>query len=289
MESGSGVEGVRTMGQEWEFFQGEKDKHLLRTGCDGLDRFLSYTGGAQAAFDFPRLIEIYGEAGSGKTQLSLQIALNAILNMKNEPTYKVLFITTQKHAHEQKIEAFTKHIINRIGMDLADQKTFRDNFLTRHITEVSEFDQYIRHDLNKLHQDCKANYRLRLVVIDNISSVVKQLEGGETYSRHRKDRFLVELYDSISHFMRQGIYVIAVNNLAANFKAFDEAKKLYKNVSSLGDLWTYMVTDKFELMKHMADGRTVRLMKTHFSKNGHKPDTLLEITADGMSLFKDFN
>ena len=239
------------------------------------------------AFDFNRLIEVYGEAGSGKTQFGLQVALNSILNMNNEPRYKALYVTTQKHAHEMKIEAFSRTIINKTAIGIEDQKTFRANFLQQHITEVAAFDQFLRHDLKKIVEDNSKGYPLRLVVIDNISSIVKQLEGGETYSRHRKDRFLVELYDTLAHFMRLGIYFLAINNLAANFRAFDLEKKLYKNVAAIGDLWTYIVTDKFELMKQHAEGKALRLLKTHFSKNGHKKDAYLEITAEGIGMIKD--
>lgn len=281
--------GIRSLEDEWKLLQVTKDQSLVRTGCESLDRFLSYSGSAQAAFDFPRLIEIYGEAGGGKTQLSLQIALNSILDMKNEPKYRALYLTTQKHAHEQKIEAFTRSIISRTGMGLEQQKAFRDNFMQRHITEMAVFDQFIRHDLKKMLEETREECPLRLVVIDNISSIVKQMEGGESYSKYRKDKFLVDMYECIAYFMRCGVYFIAVNNIAANFKAFDEPKKLYRNVASLGDLWSYLVTDKFELMKHVADGRTVRMLRTHFTKNGIKQDALIEITGDGLSLLKDSN
>lgn len=279
---------TRSMEQEYQILVSKKDRLWLNTGCETLDRFISYGGKAKIAFDFNRLIEIYGEAGSGKTQLGLQLALNGILDNNGEPRFKAFYVTTQKHLHEVKRDAFARGISKKLGLGIEQQKIFKESLMLRHITEVAAFDQFMKQEIISLAAELESTSPLKVLVIDNISTIAKQLEGGDNFGRHRRDKYLIDLYDTFTQLIKLGVHIVVINNLAANFKAFDEQKKLYKNVSSLGDLWTYLVTDKFELMKQFSEGRSnMRLLRTHFSKNGPKSDAFLEILDDGIFMTRE--
>lgn len=187
--------------------------------------------------------------------------------------------------HDVKREAFSRSIIKKHDLSLEQQKIFKENLVLRHITEVSSFDQFFKQGLINMAAELENKSPLRIVVIDNISTIIKQFEGGDLYNRHRRDKYITDFYDDTIKLMRMGVHIVAINNLAANFKSFDDHNKLYKNVSSLGDLWTYIVTDKFELVKQTFEGRSnYRMLRTHFSKNGPKQDTLLEITDEGINM-----
>lgn len=210
------------------------------------------------------------------------------MDTNGEPSYTAVIVTTQKHLHEVKRDAFARGIIRKHGLTIEQQKLFKDNLILRHITESSSFDRFFKQDLITMAAELERSAPLRIVVIDNISTIVKQLEGGDSYSRHRRDKYVTEFYDDTIRLMRMGVHVVALNNLAANFKNFDDHNKLYKNVSSLGDLWTYIVTDKFELVKQSYEGKSnYRMLRTHFSKNGPKQDTLLEINDEGLEMAVD--
>lgn len=262
----------------------------LSLGCKLLNKFLSPNGdNVDAAFDFNRLIEFYGGSGSGKTQLAVQSALHSIIDENGKPKYKCIYVTTMKRVHEEKIKAFLSSVTSSFKLAPEQERVVRNNLVEVHHTEISGFDQFFKSDI--LHQMAewdKHGTPLKLVVIDTITSIVKQLEG-EQLMRYRKDKFMIEFYDSIKKLMRKGIHFIVINNYAANFRlGNDMYKKGPKDISALGDLWTYLVSDRFELFKtqnnadEMNKGSNTRTLRTHFSKNGLKQDAVLEIIDTGV-------
>jgi RecA/RadA recombinase len=262
----------------------------LSLGCPLLNKFMSPSGNnCDAAFEFNRLIELYGGSGSGKTQLALQTALHSVIDQKGKPKYKCFYVTTMKRVHDEKIKAFLSSVTNTYKLTPEQERMVKANLVEAHLTEISTFEQFFKGDvLHQMTEWEKNGSPLKLIVIDTITSIVKQLEGEQTM-RYRKDKFMIEFYDSIKKLMRKGIHFLVINNYAANFRlGNDMYKKGPKDISALGDLWTYLVSDRFELMKtqnnpdEATKGSNNRLMRTHFSKNGLKQDAILEIIDTGM-------
>ena len=114
---------------------------------------ISYNATGGIAFGFNRLIELYGEAGSGKTQLALQIALNSILGADRIVKFKCVYITTLKPIHETKKNEFIHYICEKAGFSKEHEKLFKDSIVLRHLADISLFDSFIRNDLVSLIQD----------------------------------------------------------------------------------------------------------------------------------------
>ena len=123
------------------------------------------------------------------------------------------------------------------------------------------------------------------MIIDTIASVVQQVDSCNEnlpyFKNNNRDRFLSALHRSLLKLVEANITVILINNASANFSA-RFSHRLPDNKSALGEFMTYIVGDKFELLKKKNDSAAIRVFRTHFSKNGICKDIQLEITSEGL-------
>ena len=266
-----------------------KERSNLSTGCPILDAHLSKNGPKSPAFDFPRLIELHGEAGSGKTQLATQMALNSVVGEDGQVKFACLILTTQKAVHESKVADFSAHVSNQNKFNAVQRAAFKESVLIRHINDYETFDTFIKKELSQILSTYeKRGQPVKCVVIDTITSIVSQIEGTDYQTKFRKDKFLQDFYENIIPYIKMNTYFVVTNNVAGNFSA-SEYNRYPKSKPALGDIWTYLVSDRFELMKQsdMGKGSSSRLFKVHFSKNGFRPDVWLEMTKNGIFMLND--
>ena len=94
----------------------EKTEHKLMTGCNLMDKFLN--GG----FVPGKLYEIYGESGSGKTQLAIQLLLQSLLPTENGGLGGIsLYLMTGKPLNEKRFNEMKDGFIAKNNKLISEQ------------------------------------------------------------------------------------------------------------------------------------------------------------------------
>ena len=243
----------------------------LSIGCDTIDQLLN--GG----IPLERIIEVSGEAGSGKTQLALQFSLNFIKKEGN----RVYYFTTQKKVHDDKLG----DMIGRFGeSDFKILKRINTNLIFKDVDSKEDFknmlDQFICPSLALQMGpggDMKPNEQGSkiLVVLDNIYSLCEQ----ETYTERSK--IARDIGYKLKYLTKNRVSAQVLNNVIDLFKNDNNEWNHNKNkkVSALGQLWENIPHEKYSLKKLKGNHRK---FKREFSKSFPRDKCQFYIEADGL-------
>jgi predicted ATP-dependent serine protease len=192
---------------------------LVPTGIHAFDR---HFGGLAVG----QIYEITGEAGSGKTNFSLQISKN-ICELQNS---QVFFISTQKPLSQSRLRS--------IGID-------QSKFLNHYSPSLSEFFKLFNEDLPEFAKN------LKLLVLDNIYSLVNH---EELTDRHLKSQVFQRIAVSLKYLSLCFKFgVIIVNNVVSDMNQ--------SVCPGLGIAWSYCVNHRIFLSK----GHDRKVLRVIFS------------------------
>lgn len=195
----------------------EKEQRV-RTGCMEIDELL------KGGFRRGTLTEIYGESGSGKTQVVIQAtAYNSAAG--------AVFICTENPFPVNRFEQM-KH-------DLPNSSPIHDygkNVFVEHITEAQDLLSCVRVRLPKLLE----KYKPVLIVVDSIAAPFRSEYSN--YVQRAED--LRELALSlISLAQKYNFAVVCINQVTASFNDTDNV------IPALGLAWSNLVNTRLWLQK----------------------------------------
>ncbi|KAK9123562.1 hypothetical protein Sjap_013164 [Stephania japonica] len=147
-----------------------QNKRLLPTGCQGLDLLLK--GGLREG----QLTELVGASSCGKTQICLLAASNV--------TYKhmssVVFLDTCNSFSPKRIASFIGVLnptLKQVRCGILER--IMANILCKSVFDIFELLDTLDQLQTKLRDQVKgSNHKVRLLVIDSISSVITPILGG---------------------------------------------------------------------------------------------------------------
>ncbi|CAB3231406.1 unnamed protein product [Arctia plantaginis] len=192
----------------------------VSTGCNVIDGVL------KGGFRRGTLTEIYGESGCGKTQLSLQVALN---NWRDG----CLFICTEDLFPVKRFEEL-KRALPTFDSDI----DYGKNVFVEHITEASELLACIRLRLPKL----LVKHKLSIVIIDSIAAPFR-CESTNYIKRAEELREIAIILTEIAQ--KHNLAILCINQVTASF---DESNTL---LPSLGLAWSNMISTRIMIKKTM--------------------------------------
>lgn len=186
---------------------------MISTGLQKLDDFLS--GGIPSSV----ITDIYGENGTGKTQLLLQISINAIREGGT-----VLYLDTTGGFRPERILEMQKN--QNFNFNILDKIT------VSRVTNTSE-------QINSIKNLRKVNFSL--IVIDNITDLFsyEYKTGNSTYEKN--SLFMKHLHDLSSIAINNNIPIVITNMI----RNFDD--KQVENMRKATDLFTHI---KIKLSKN---------------------------------------
>ncbi|XP_075982704.1 X-ray repair cross complementing protein spindle B [Anticarsia gemmatalis] len=193
----------------------------IHTGCTAIDEVLK--GGLRRG----TITEIYGESGSGKTQLALQIVLN---NWAKGSVY----ICTEDLFPTKRFEEMKTHLpmFDPVNVD------YGKNIFVEHITETNDLLACISVRLPKLLEKTE----LSIVVIDSIAAPFR----CESVNYIKRAEELREIAISLTAVAQKySIAILCINQVTASFN--ETANVL----PSLGLAWSNMVTTRIMIKKLM--------------------------------------
>ncbi len=134
----------------------------LKINCTSLDDLLG--GGIEAG----AVTELYGEGGTGKTNISLQLTRNSVLSGK-----KVIFIDTEGVSHER-----FRQICGKDHGDINKEVLFFSPF------SLSEQESMVQQAVKILESDSDPN--IGLIVLDSATIFYRMSLGCEDEQAHRQ-------------------------------------------------------------------------------------------------------
>lgn len=216
---------------------------ILPTSCEGFDQVLDgglYTG---------EVTEIAGEIASGKTQICLSVAASVISQAKQN----VLYIDTCGGFSAERLEEILK----------TKYKGYPQDGIFSHIRCVHAFDVYNlitelqQVKVNIIHQTDSFYSCLKLVIVDNVASVIYPILGG---NQSDGNGLIVQLSQLLKLLAVDfSLSVMICNNVVIS----DGEKK-----ASLGRVWSHVPHTRIILSSLNNQQRQMLLVKSSKTKIG---------------------
>lgn len=204
------------------------------------------------------LTEISGEAGSGKTNLALFLALLTSLPKslggKNKST--IYISTTMGKPLTEKIAKLKENYMQKIQNE-DEKESFKYKIKEKRIYSSDDFTSYIN---TQLVTDIP-RYDVQTIVVDSFTehadSFVKSDENGdESYEEKdyaKRSNFIVECIEQFEHLkLKYNLFIFCINNVRN--VAMDEKSKVHKKINGsitpcLGKVWENNLDNRFYLKK----------------------------------------
>jgi RecA/RadA recombinase len=180
----------------------------ISTGCKALDGLLG--GGARLG----ALTNIFGAAGTGKTQLCFQLCVNcAKPKNKKGLDASVLFVDTTNTFRPERISQIARH--GGVDNDMLEKI-----YVSRVFTVQEEMAA-----INRI----PTMPDLKLVIVDSIGDLFA-LEYKESMGAEKHLRFMRFLHELALHAIRSNVAIVATNNV--RFTGTGQVQQLDRSVST---------------------------------------------------------
>jgi RecA/RadA recombinase len=224
----------------------------------------------EGGIDFSSVTEISGEAGVGKTQLCLQLALNCQIYPEIGGT--CVYISCGKRIPVKRLKQMADSLKSRQRSRKVNDINFLKNIL---IYETHTADKLIKIICNHLELVILMHSKVSLVVIDSIADIFRY---EDDYIQRAIDMRKTALtLRSLSE--KYGFAIVCVNQIVSKIGTFyDEL------VSSLGPTWKSLVSTKLKITKtsEIIEENPVRLMEVTHSPRLRRDKGKFIITDNGI-------
>ncbi|CAH2094556.1 unnamed protein product [Euphydryas editha] len=205
-----------------------ENNSTVKTGCAGVDKILN--GGFKKGI----LTEIYGESGTGKTQIALQTAVCCGFS-------GCVYICTE--------DVFPVKRFNQMSQNMwcdKEDKVCKKNIFIEHLTESHELVSCIRVRLPKL---LKLN-NVSAVIIDSVAAPFR----CENTNYVQRAEELKELATNLLYIAQEyNLAVICINQVTACFDGSDDV------LPTLGLVWSNMITCRLKITKTFQECRELTI------------------------------
>ncbi|CRL00582.1 CLUMA_CG013842, isoform A [Clunio marinus] len=212
----------------------------------------------EGGIDVGSITEIFGEAGSGKSQICFQLALNCQLSSEVMASPgKALYISTDKRISTERINQMSRAFKERFKNhpSVQDLKCL-DNIYVEEYNTVEDF----RRTILKLQRNHEILSNLKVLIIDSIAGIFRH---ENNYIKRSKD--IRETFQLFERFAVKYNFAILVTN---HLTSIPETQK---QTASLGSTWDSLVSTKIKIEKLLNfedsenESHQVRLMSIVYS------------------------
>lgn len=258
----------------------------MSTGCKILNDFL------RGGFLPRRIYEIYGESGTGKTQMAIQLLMNSVLPEKaGGLDGSALYIMAGKHLNEKRFSEMKDYFMAESYVsNVITENVLRDRIS---LTQAANLDEYNRIFINLSSR--VASEQIKVVVVDNIHSVCDNFikpDGGVDF--FERSSFLNRHSRDLKRLAHQfNLVIVLLNNVVADVNQEAAGKGFFENrtltrgqsiVPSLGLMWSNCINDRIALKKKTSNTGTdvKRLMIIEKSSYMRRNEIEFEIQGVGL-------
>jgi RecA/RadA recombinase len=236
----------------------ENMKEKLNTGSNGIDSLL------KGGFRRGTITEIYGESGSGKTQIAIQAAVH-------NWSIGCVYICTEDLFPIKRYEQIKRGLSN-----YSDNIDYGKHTFIEHITEPDDLITCIRIRLPKL----LSQNQISLIVIDSVAGPFR-VECTNYIQRAQDLRELAYLLLNIA--VTHNVAILCINQVTAAFNNCDQ-----EVIPSLGLAWSNMICTRLWLKKlnsqveYQSENVNIRELSVEFSPELPYNLTNFIITPNGL-------
>lgn len=160
------------------------------------------------------IIEITGEAGTGKSKLCYYFALHTIMPEKYKGLEKCcLFVTTYMRLTNEKLEDFIIGPAKDIGITEDEIKLMFPKLIYKHLG-FEDFQHFFNEDFEKFLVD----NRVQTIIIDNISCLCdEKFQEDKVYNYPARHKFLFDFFFQLNGIiLKYNLFCFCVNEVRAS-------------------------------------------------------------------------
>ena len=192
------------------------------------------------------LIEITGEAGTGKSKLCYYLALKTILQEKYGGLEKsCLFITTYKRLNEENLSEFFEVPARNLGLNEKEEEIVFRRLIYKHLG-FEEFQQFF----NERFEQYLIENNVQTLIIDNISSLCEEkFQEYKAYNYPARHKFLFDFFFQLNGIiLRYNLFCFCVNEVRAQISEYERARGDLK--PAMGKTWENNLGTRLFLKKN---------------------------------------
>jgi hypothetical protein len=193
------------------------------------------------------IVEITGEAGTGKSKLCYYFALKTILPEKYKGLEKsCLLITTYLRLTNEKLEDFIIGPAREIGIQEDEIKLMFPKLIYKHLG-FDDFQRFFNEDLEKFLVENK----IQTIIIDNITYLCEEkFQEEKIYNYQARHKFLLDLFCHLNGIiLKRNLFFFCVNEVRASLNE----ELPFNNISlrpTMGKTWENNLGTRLFLKKN---------------------------------------
>ena len=180
----------------------------------GMNRYKTISLGNTEKINNRSLVEITGEAGTGKSKLCYYFALKTILPEKYGGLEKsCLLVTTYKRLNEENMSEFFDIPAKNLGLGEEEEEILFRRLIYKHLG-FEDFQHFFNEDFEKYLIENK----VQTLIIDNISCLCdEKFQGDRTYNYPARHKFLFDFFFQLNGIiLRYNLFCFCVNEVRAS-------------------------------------------------------------------------
>ena len=180
----------------------------------GMNRYKTISLGNTEKINNRSLVEITGEAGTGKSKLCYYFALKTILPEKYGGLEKsCLLVTTYKRLNEENMSEFFDIPAKNLGLREEEEEILFRRLIYKHLG-FEDFQHFFNEDFEKYLIENK----VQTLIIDNISCLCdEKFQGDRTYNYPARHKFLFDFFFQLNGIiLRYNLFCFCVNEVRAS-------------------------------------------------------------------------
>ena len=241
----------------------------------GMNRYKTISLGNTEKINNRSLVEITGEAGTGKSKLCYYFALKTILPEKYGGLEKsCLLVTTYKRLNEENMSEFFDIPAKNLGLGEEEEEILFRRLIYKHLG-FEDFQHFFNEDFEKYLIENK----VQTLIIDNISCLCdEKFQGDRTYNYPARHKFLFDFFFQLNGIiLRYNLFCFCVNEVRAsigneNFRG--------NSKPAMGKTWENNLGTRFFLKRNTNNYK--RWIQVDFSNFLIKQNIEFKITNNGI-------
>lgn len=250
----------------FENFQQTKKVQQIKFKAKTLDDL------TEGGIDVGIISEFYGEAGGGKTQICLQLALSCALPVEHGGVDGMTFyISTDKPFPVLRMNMMAEAIKLKYNIDIP----FLDKVLVKEIIETPDDLKILTNIWIPLLLE---QFPVKLIIIDSIASVFRM--NDKDYIKRAQDmREIVNKLNVLADL--HNLAIVTTNHLTSVPQVFGDGKE----IASLGKAWDCLIVTKFRVKKSLrgsSESGSLRTLTVEYCPRLPKAAACFSITSTGI-------
>ena len=208
------------------------------------------------------IVEITGEAGTGKSRLCYYMALNTIMPEKYGGLEKCcLLITTYMRLSEEKLNNFIFEPAKAKGYSENEIELMSKKLIYKHLC-FEDFQRFINEEFEKF----LSNNKVQTIIIDNISCLCdEKFQEDKVYNYPARHKFFFDFFFLLNGLiLKYNLFCFCVNEVRASL---ENEEKIFNYSESLrpamGKTWENNIGTRL-FLKKTANKRWIEVSFTNF-------------------------